>query len=452
MDIELQGEMNGIDAAHRILRFRDIPIVFLTANTSGEIFKKIKAVKGYGFVKKGADKYALLSTVEMALKLHEANREANFYKQVVENSLNEIYVFHPENLKFIMVNRGARENLGYTMAELADMTPLDLKPEFKPENFRKLIGPLTEGRQEKIKFNTVHRRKDGSLYPVEVHLQQHAYSGGNLYVAVVFDLAEIKEMEEELLSREEQLKNITKTARDAIIMIDEKGRISFWNPAAEKLFGYRREEVIGKEMHRLLVPHEEAYRQYKEAFQRFQFSGKGNVIGKTVEMKARHKDGGLLDVELSINALQHKGAWHAVGIVRDIRQRKRLEEENRRKEERLRLMLEGIPSPAWLVSRERRILAQNKAAAELFGTKVGDYCWQGIHGGKYLPDEYREAIEKTGTPLPGTKCYFCRGDEALDTNESVNSEVEFAGDIWDTWWVPLGEDYVPSLCHGRYKI
>jgi len=329
MDIELQGEMNGIDAANRILRFRDIPIVFLTANTSGEIFEKIKSVKGYGFVEKGTDKYALLSTVEMALKLHEANREANFYKQVVENSLNEIYVFHPETLKFIMVNRGARENLGYTMAELANMTPLDLKPEFKTENFKKLIGPLTEGKQEKIKFNTVHRRKDGSLYPVEVHLQQHTHSGGNVYVAVVFDLTEIKEMEEELQSREEQLKNITRTAWDAIIMIDEKGRTSFWNPAAEKLFGYRREEVIGKELHRLLVPHEEAYRQYKEAFQRFQFSGKGNVIGKTVEMKARHKNGGLLDVELSINALQHKGGWQAVAVVRDISQRKRLEEELR---------------------------------------------------------------------------------------------------------------------------
>jgi diguanylate cyclase (GGDEF)-like protein/PAS domain S-box-containing protein len=127
-------------------------------------------------------------------------------------------------------------------------------------------------------------------------------------------------------------------------------------------------------------------------------------------------------------------------IIDDITERKQLEEERRRKEERFRLMLEGIPSPAWLISRKRRILAQNKAASSLFGTKVGDYCWEGIHGGEYLPDEYREAFEKNDLPLPGTKCYFCRVDEALDMNKPVNSEVELAGNIWDTWWIPLGED------------
>ncbi|MDI6601199.1 MAG: hypothetical protein QME46_05400 [Thermoanaerobacteraceae bacterium] len=103
-------------------------------------------------------------------------------------------------------------------------------------------------------------------------------------------------------------------------------------------------------------------------------------------------------------------------------------------------MLEGLPSPAWLVLRERRILVQNKAAASLFGTKIGDYCWERVLAGGNLPDEYREALEKNGSPLPDTKCCFCRGDEALDMNEPVNCEVELSGTIWDIWWVPLGED------------
>ncbi len=310
MDIGLAGEMDGIEAARIILKFRDIPIVFLTANTSGEIIAKIKEVKAYGFVLKDTDKAALLSTVEMALKLHEANIQAGMFQRLFENSLNEFYIFHPKSLKFVAVNRAARKNLGYTTEELNTMTLFDIKPEFDTESFPKLLNPLVSGKQDKVLFNTVHRRKDGFLYPVEVILQLFDYGGEKLCLALVADLTE----------------------------------------------------------------------------------------------------------------------------------RKRLEEENRRKEEMLRLMLQGIPSPAWLISRERRILAQNKAATSLFGTKVGDYCWERVLGGGNLPDEYREALEKNGSPLPGTKCRFCRADEALEINEPVNSEVELADTIWDTWWIPLGED------------
>lgn len=293
MDIELAGEMNGIDAACRILKFWDIPVVFLTANTSGEILEKIKAVKGYGFVVKGTDKYALLSTVEMALKLHKANTQARMFEQLFENSLNELYIFHSNSLKFVTVNRAARKNLGYTTEELNTMTLLDLKPEFDLESFQKLLSPLLSGEQEQVLFNTLHRRKNGSLYPVEVNLEIFQYEGEKLCLAVVADMTE----------------------------------------------------------------------------------------------------------------------------------RKRLEEENRRKEEMFHLMLEGIPSPAWLVSRERRILAQNKAAAVLFTTKVGEFCWEKVLGGGNLPDGYREALEKSGSPLLGTKCRFCRGDEALDRKKSVNCEI-----------------------------
>lgn len=440
MDIELAGKMDGIEAARRILKTRDIPVVFLTANTSGEILEKIKEVKAYGFVLKGIDKAAMLSTIEMAIKLHEANSHAGMFERLFEKSLDELYIFHPESLKFVAVNRAARNNLGYTSEELKTMTPLDLKPEFNLESFRKLLQPLLSGEQEQLSFTTIHRRKDGTHYPVEISLQLTDYRGEKFCLALVVDLTERRKMEDELKEREEILSAITGTARDAIVLLDSQGNVMFWNRAAEKLFGYSREEIMGKDLHRLVVPDERLYKVHRKAFRRFQSTGQGNAIGKTIELKAKRKDGREIDVELSLSALKFRNGWHAVGIVRDIRERKWQEEENRRREERLRMMLEGIPSPAWLVSRERRILAQNKAAKSLLGTKIGDYCWKGIHGGEYLTDKYRELFKKKGLLLPGAKCYFCRGDEALDKNEPINSEVELAGNIWDTWWIPLGED------------
>ena len=108
--------------------------------------------------------------MEIALRLYRANSKAKLYQEIYENSLHELYLFQPESLTFLTVNRGARENLGYTSEELSTMTPLDIKPEFDVQSFRKLLEPLFRGEQEQITLNTVHQLKDGSHYPVEVNL------------------------------------------------------------------------------------------------------------------------------------------------------------------------------------------------------------------------------------------------------------------------------------------
>ena len=105
-------------------------------------------------------------------------------------------------------------------------------------------------------INTVHRRKDGSLYPVEINLQIFDYGGEKLCLALVVDLTEHRAMKEELQEKEATLSAIMDSARDAIVMLDGQGNVTFWNLAAEQLFGYSREEILGKDMHRLVVPDE----------------------------------------------------------------------------------------------------------------------------------------------------------------------------------------------------
>jgi len=176
MDIELGEGMDGALAARTIQQFRDVPVVFLTSHTEQEIVEKIRSVTGYGYVLKCAGEHVLVSAVEMALRLYEANAHANMYRRIFEDSLNEIYIFHPETLKFIAVNRGARENLGYTSEELSTMTLLDRKPELDLQTFRELLAPLVSGEQDQVLFNTVHRRKDVFRYPAEVHLKLFEHS------------------------------------------------------------------------------------------------------------------------------------------------------------------------------------------------------------------------------------------------------------------------------------
>ena len=124
---------------------------------------------------------------------------------IMENSLNEIYIFDTKSLHFSYANRGALLNIGYSMGELQKLTPYAIKPEFGEEEFRSFIEPLISEAQEKLIFVTVHERKDGSRYPVEVHLQKMRYEGHPALVAIIIDITETKKTEQQLQELNELL-------------------------------------------------------------------------------------------------------------------------------------------------------------------------------------------------------------------------------------------------------
>ena len=143
-----------------------------------------------------------ISEITERKKLSE--RDTRLWK-ILDESLNEVYIFDANILKFIEVNQGARDNLGYTKEDLGVLTPLDLKTEFTTETFEDLIRPLRVGEKEKVEFTTLHRRKDGSQYPVEVHLQLTDFESKPVFVAIILDITERKRAEKELIKTREDL-------------------------------------------------------------------------------------------------------------------------------------------------------------------------------------------------------------------------------------------------------
>jgi len=119
-------------------------------------------------------------------------------------------MFDAATLQLIQVNRGARKNLGYSMEELGNLTPLDFKPEFTSESFAELVEPLRTGKKERIDLTTIHRRKDGSLYPVEVHLQLSTLKSAPVFVAMILDITERKQAEAELEKYKKHLEALVK--------------------------------------------------------------------------------------------------------------------------------------------------------------------------------------------------------------------------------------------------
>lgn len=114
---------------------------------------------------------------------------------ILKESLNEIYIFDGASFKFQFVNSGALRNLGYTLEEMLEMTPVDIKPDISLEHFREMTQPLVTGQKNKLIFETRHRRKDGSLYDVEVNMQYLTHGGDNVFLAIILDITGEKRRE-----------------------------------------------------------------------------------------------------------------------------------------------------------------------------------------------------------------------------------------------------------------
>ena len=151
---------------------------------------------------------AIIAGIEIGRNITErkaVERERTRLLSALERSVNEIYMFDAEMLRFRYVNSGALRNLGYSRAEIESMTPLDLKPEFTADSFREIIGPLLNHRKDEQIFYTKHRRADGTLYPVEVHLQLVEHEQESMFLAVIIDITERREAEEKQQKLQAQL-------------------------------------------------------------------------------------------------------------------------------------------------------------------------------------------------------------------------------------------------------
>jgi PAS domain S-box-containing protein len=147
-------------------------------------------------------------------------------------------------------------------------------------------------------------------------------------------------------------------------MMDGNSTISYWNEAAERIFGYSKSEVIGRDLHQLLVP--QRYRQaFQKASAKFNETGQGAAIGRTLELEALRSDGEEFPIELSLSSFKHKEQWHALGIVRDISERKVAERERLQKEKLMGVLeMAGAAShelnqPLQIVSGYAELLSQS---------------------------------------------------------------------------------------------
>ncbi len=185
---------------------------------------------------------SLMSVYRDITELRKTERERLKFLDTLEASLNEIFIFDVNTLKFHYVNQGGIKHLGYSLDEFKKMTPLAIAPEFDKESLNKLLAPLAKGKQKKIIFETTHKRKDGSTYPIEVHLQLISQNSEKFYLAVINDISERVKNEETI----RKLSAAIGQSPLSVIITDISGNIEFVNPEFTATTGYSFNEVIGK--------------------------------------------------------------------------------------------------------------------------------------------------------------------------------------------------------------
>lgn len=165
---------------------------------------------------------------------------------------------------------------------------------------------------------------------------------------------------------EDYLRQINAAAQDAIVVIDEQGLVADWNLAAQKMFQYSREEALGQQLHRLIVT-PRFRNDVVYGFARFQMNGEGPLIGKVSEVTAIRKDGSEILAELSISAVKVRGGWHAIGIIRDITERKRAEEVVTKAREKFQILFNMISDAIFVVDMNGRFIHVNRSACDRLG-------------------------------------------------------------------------------------
>lgn len=238
--------------------------------------------------------------------------------RTLDESFNEIYVFDAESLLFLQANRGARENLGYRMEELADLTPVDLLPEFTEHRFAKFVDSLRTGERSQLIFESTHRRRDRSTYAVEVRLQLSRSETPPVFVAIVQDITERKAAEEATRRQAQVIDQVN----DSVVTVDLDNRITSWNKGAERIFGYSTGEAMGQSV-LFVVPEEDRDLMRNEVIPEFERSG-------SLERDARllRKSGESFYGHLSMSLLRDS-AGAVIGRITccvDITDRKRAEE------------------------------------------------------------------------------------------------------------------------------
>ena len=319
---------------------------------------------------------AVLERTEEATALATSEARARRLAAVASRTINGVIIADESGL-IEWVNEGFTRITGYTFEEVRDKASGQFLqgPETSPETTAFFQERLSK--HEGFTTELLNYRKSGEAYWVRIEVQPLSDADGSAagYMAIETDVTEQRRAEQALRESEARARSILETTVDAIITIDVDGIVESFNSAAERIFGYDADEVIGRNVKMLMPsPYVEEHDSYLSAYLE---TGRRKIIGIGREVVGLRKNGSIFPMDLAVSEIQLADRITFTGIIRDITERRELEQEvlEMSEQERRRIgqdlhdglgqMLTGIT----LISKdlERKLRAAGAKEAQIAG-------------------------------------------------------------------------------------
>src|SRR5664280_1007264 len=283
---------NGRDALEYTCRTHpQIPVIMVTGALGDEAAVELLKMGARDYVLKGS-LARLAPAIKRALSEEISIRNRKLaedkYLAVFNEAMDGIVLVGCETWQVVDCNPEFEKQSGRTLAQLKEIKVWEILPPEQHELCRQTLFEIQKTGSERGS-NFTMQKPGGEIVPVEFSAKFLDIQQQSFIQSTTHDISERLRAEHALHDSEEKFRSITASAQDAILMMDNEEKISYWNTAAEKIFGYPAQEALGQTLHELLTP-ARFHEDFHKGFSHFRETGEGPIVGKTVEVTGLRKD------------------------------------------------------------------------------------------------------------------------------------------------------------------
>ena len=397
MDVRLKGEKDGIETASALRSQHGIAVVYLSDDVDTDTLKRASKTEPFGYILKPFDERELRTTIEMAFYRKELERrfkENHKWYGTTLRSIGEAVISTDARGSIKFMNTAAESLVGWKMNEVLGE---DLLKVFRTKD--KLaksssISPVDQILKNKItavlKYRSTLISREGKELPIEESASPIKDELGNTVgVVLVFqDVSERRRVREALKTSQDYAQSIIDSSMDMVVAVDLERRIIEFNKAAERTFGYKKEEVIGKHINILYADPDAGIRVNKQV----------DELGREVTEVLNKKKNGKVFPSLLLSSVLKNSLGEKIGYMgmsRDITEMKRAEERLKTAQEYAQSIISSSLDMIIAVDKNRTIIEFNKAAEKTFGYEAKEVLGKHVNALYANPDEGMKIHETT---------------------------------------------------------